>query len=1028
MGTDAVNVNQLTAVSNSAVKYDKNPDGSINYNSVTLNPGGSLTTMTNLAAGDISQNSKDAVNGSQLYQTNQTVSTLGNNAASVIGGGASYDPSTGQMTGPTFSIAGGKQTNLSDAINALNQGWNVTTGGNTSGASVTAVQPGSTVTFNGGKNIALAQNGADITIATSDTPTFTSVGIDNGGPTLSGSGLNMAGKKITNVATGDVSSSSKDAVNGSQLYQTNQTVSTLGNNAASVIGGGASYDPSTGQMTGPTFSIAGGKQTNLSDAINALNQGWNVTTGGNTSGASVTAVQPGSTVTFNGGKNIALAQNGADITIATSDTPTFTSVGIDNGGPTLSGSGLNMAGKKITNVAAGEVSSSSADAINGSQLYQVEQAQQQANDQAVKYDKNPDGSINYSSVTLNPGGSPTTMTNLAAGNISQNSKDAVNGSQLYQTNQTVSTLGNNAAAVIGGGASYDPSTGQMTGPTFSIAGGKQTNLSDAINALNQGWNVTTGGNTSGSSVTAVQPGSTVTFNGGKNIALTQNGADITIATSDTPTFTSVGIDNGGPTLSGSGLNMAGKKITNVATGDVSSSSTDAINGSQLYQVEQAQQQANDQAVKYDKNPDGSINYNSVTLGGTPSTDGGKTGGTKLSNLAQGDLSEKSADAVNGAQLYQTNQNVANLGQQVANISNGGGIKYFHANGGTTNSLPDSQAVGAGSAAIGPGATAAGDTSVAIGNNASAKRDGDVALGSGSVADRGAEKYTGKYSGAQNDTAGTVSVGASGQERTISNVADGKEATDAVNLRQLDGAVQAANGYTNQQVKDVQGSVANVTNNVQQLQSDMSSVKTGSAGMFQTGQDDATAPRASGKQSTAGGAGAVASGNSSTALGNGAKASSNDSVALGARAQASGSNSLALGAGSVADRNNSVSVGAPGHERQITNVAPGTAPTDAVNLGQLNVALNQTAGQLQQGINDTARKAYSGVAAATALTMIPDVDKDKVLSVGVGVGSYQGYSAVALGATARITENIKMRAGASLGGSGTAIGMGASMQW
>ncbi|MCA8318575.1 YadA-like family protein [Burkholderia cepacia] len=682
--------------------------------------------------------------------------------------------------------------------------------------------------------------------------------------------------------------------------------------------------------------------------------------------------------------------------------------------------GVTGGERQIKNIAGG---TSGTDAVNVNQLAAV-------SDSAVKYDKNSDGSINSNSVTLNPrGSSATRLTNVAAGDLSANSVDTVNGSQLYQTNQIVSALGNDTAAVIGGGAIYKPATGQLTRPTFNIAGGTQTTLSDAIIALNQGWYVTTGGNASGTSVTAVSPGSTVTYNGGKNISLIQDGAQITIATNDIATFSSIAIENGGPKLSGTEFNMVGQKITNVAPGNVSANSMDAVTGSQLYQVQQAQQQTTtDQTVKYGKNSDGSINFNSVTLSGTPSMDGGKTGGTKFSNLAQGNLSENSTDAVNGAQLYRTNQSVANLGQQVANIADGGGIKYFHANSGGTNSLPDSVASGAGSMALGPGATATDDNSVAIGDNAIAKRGGDVALGSGSTADRGGEKYTGKYSGAVNNTAGTVSVGAPRQWRTISNVADGKEETDAVNLRQLDGAVQAANTYTNQQLQDVQGSVSNVTTTVHQLQGDMSSVKAGSAGMFQTSRDGAMAPHASGNQSTAGGVGATASGNRSTALGNGARASGTDSVALGAHAQASGSNSTALGTGSVADRNNSISIGSVGHERQITNIAPGTASTDAVNLGQLNAAINQTAGQLQQGINDTARKAYSGVAAATALTMIPDVDKDKVLSVGVGVGSYQGYSAIALGATARITENVKMRAGASLGGSATAIGMGASMQW
>jgi autotransporter adhesin len=130
------------------------------------------------------------------------------------------------------------------------------------------------------------------------------------------------------------------------------------------------------------------------------------------------------------------------------------------------------------------------------------------------------------------------------------------------------------------------------------------------------------------------------------------------------------------------------------------------------------------------------------------------------------------------------------------------------------------------------------------------------------------------------------------------------------------------------------------------------------------------------------------------------------------------------------------VGAAGAERQITNVAAGTQGTDAVNLSQLNSAIGQSNANvtqqlngLQQNVNNVARNAYAGVAAATALTMIPDVDKDKTLSLGIGSGFYHGYQAVAVGGTARVTENIKVRAGVSTSpGNGTTFGMGASMQW
>lgn len=166
------------------------------------------------------------------------------------------------------------------------------------------------------------------------------------------------------------------------------------------------------------------------------------------------------------------------------------------------------------------------------------------------------------------------------------------------------------------------------------------------------------------------------------------------------------------------------------------------------------------------------------------------------------------------------------------------------------------------------------------------------------------------------------------------------------------------------------------------------------------------------------------------------ATGTNGMAVGSGAVSTGQNSVALGT-NVSDggRSNVVSVGAPGAERQVTNVAAGTQATDAVNLGQMNGALaqqsdsfNQRLGAVQQDVDNVARAAYGGIAAATALTMIPEVDKDKTIAVGIGGGTYRGYQAVALGATARITENIKVRAGVGMSSGGTTAGIGASMQW
>lgn len=118
-----------------------------------------------------------------------------------------------------------------------------------------------------------------------------------------------------------------------------------------------------------------------------------------------------------------------------------------------------------------------------------------------------------------------------------------------------------------------------------------------------------------------------------------------------------------------------------------------------------------------------------------------------------------------------------------------------------------------------------------------------------------------------------------------------------------------------------------------------------------------------------------------AIGDNSLAAGNDAVAVGASAQATGNRAVALGAYSVADQPNTVSVGSAGSERRITNLAPGIGPTDAVNVQQLR---------------EVARVAYSGVAMSMAISgvAIPTLDAGEK-GLGIGVGSYKGYAAVAI---------------------------------
>jgi autotransporter adhesin len=130
-----------------------------------------------------------------------------------------------------------------------------------------------------------------------------------------------------------------------------------------------------------------------------------------------------------------------------------------------------------------------------------------------------------------------------------------------------------------------------------------------------------------------------------------------------------------------------------------------------------------------------------------------------------------------------------------------------------------------------------------------------------------------------------------------------------------------------------------------------------------------------------GAGAQALGDPTTAIGYRSFANGNDAVALGANSIATGNNSVALGANSVADEANTVSVGTQGSERRITNLANGLANSDAANMGQ---------------VREVARIAYSGVAMSLALSgaVSPTLQPGE-MGVGVGLGTYQGYSAVAV---------------------------------
>ncbi len=841
--------------------------------------------------------------------------------------------------------------------------------------------------------------------------------------TLAGStstdGGATGGTRLTNLARGTVSATSTDAVNGSQLHATNQDVLRMGDTVTN-LGGTLTSLGDTVTNLGDTFTNLTGDVNKISKVDNGLGiryartnesglaeddayaQGVGSTAlGYNARATADNALALGRDAVASQAGSVAL---GAGSVSARALAPTTGSLAIGSGGAlvpfntadlTLLGAvsvGREGAYRQITNVADG---TEDHDAVT---LRQLSGAIGSLTATGTQY---------FHANSAAPDSLATGVEAIAIG-----PQTVVNGDR---------GLGIGDRAVVDQSAPGGIALGQQARTTSAdgIALGTQA-LADAVQgvALGAGSKVIAGGGV------ALGAGSIAKVVGGAAGYVPQgaDGAAVNATRSKLAALSVGDVDAG---------NF--RQITGVAAGTVDS---DAVNVSQLKALASNVSGLDAGGVKYDLNPDGAINYGMVTL-----NPGGSA--TVLRNVARGVLSADSTDAVNGSQLFETNQSVKSIGDTVDNFTKGGGgIKYFHANGGASAMLPDSQANGLGSIAMGPGATANGGNSVALGNGAAAGKDGDVALGAGAVADRGAESYAGKYSDAQNRSAGTVSVGSSGAERTLSNLADGRDATDAVNLRQLDGALKQANDYTDKRLQEVAGNVLQVGDQLTALdervtgvEGDVTNIGNGAAGMFQTSQEDKAAkpPKASGVNSAAGGAGAVASGKNSTAIGNGAQASGAGATALGNGSKASGSNAVALGAGSVAERDNTVSVGAAGSERQIANVARGTAGTDAVNVNQLREiesGMNNQVAGLRKDVQGLDNRLSAGVASAMAMSALPQAYLPGRSMFSMGGGAWRGESGFAMGLST-VSDNGRwvvkgLASSTSRGDYGASVGVG--YQW
>ncbi|PRG06794.1 hypothetical protein C6Q17_23815 [Burkholderia contaminans] len=868
---DAVNVSQLKSSgligedgkSVAAVTYDKNADGTPNFKSATL-AGEGGTKLANVAAGTADM---DAVNVSQL-KSSGLIGDDGKSIAAVtydrkadgttnygsvsLGGGKSADPVT--LSNVAKGKAGTDAVNvdqLTDAIRDVEGGMNplavaydtvskdkATLAGQ-SGTTLSNVKAGTAdmdaVNVSQLKSSGLiGENGKALAAVTYDTradgtTNFASVtfgGVNAGAPVA-----------LHNVAAGTAST---DAVNVSQLK-----------GVTDIIGGGAGLD-ADGKVTAPVYNVDGKDYASVGDAIKALEQ------------------REGGT-----------------------------------------GNGTNP--------------------------------------NAVVYDNSTKAAVTLA------GANGTVLRNVADGSLAEDSTEAVNGRQ-------VNFLAQSIADSLGGGAKFDPVTGDISAPTYELTAADgftdtYDNVGDAFKHIDERVSTHT-----------------------TQIETLQKGVANAVQYDDA-THASV-------TLGGAGA--APVTLKNVADGV---DETDGVNVRQLRSAGLVGEDGKLQsAVVYDKNADGTTNYGSVTLGGA-----GAAAPVALHNVAAGKVA---TDAVNVSQLSGVTDALGGgakideeTGKVVAPTYNVGGDS-FHNAGDALNNI---------------------DNRVTqIQNNL-----GEATKLVGAVA------YDKNGDGTVNFNKVTLGNGLSSGPVVLTNVADGKSQYDAVNYGQLSKLEGRVNDIDDRLTVATTPGDGNGNNGGSKNANDLIQ---GTGGSGKDSADVVAAKPGNGNGNIAVGSGSqiVDGKNNATAIGAGSKVSSDDGTALGHGASVSSgaTNSVALGSGSKATEANTVSIGSDGHERRLVNVADAVNKTDAVNKGQLDRAI----GGMQGQINDMSRNAYSGIAAATALTMIPGVDPGKTLSFGVAGASYKGYQAVAMGGEARITENLKMRAGVGLSSGGNTFGVGASYQW
>ncbi|CDY74556.1 surface protein [Caballeronia glathei] len=1001
VGKDAVNLDQLTAaglkvgtsgeVTNAFVAYD-----SAAKDLVTL-AGASGTKITNLTAGAVTSTSKDAINGSQLYNT-------ASSTAAALGGGATVG-ADGKISQPSYQIGDKTYGDVGSALNGISGaaaslkyvsfGTSIDETGNPHPAAVArgvnAVAIGGNAAASEENSFALGTKSRAFGVGSvvigygsqANGANSVAIGANSvaSGDNLVSVGNSSLKRRIVNVAD---ATNKNDAVNLGQvetlLSQARTTSQQAPMSRAAVMRAASSLTPDKLIASGPTVNTANSIEALGTDAIavgltvtangkRSVAMGSNsaataegaVSVGYGTIAGSVRSAAFGHQANVVADRGLALGYlatvntSGVDAIAIGSESQANSDSSIAIGRQSIADGKLSAAlGNETTVSGDGSFSLGNKNSVTAANTFVLgNNVTKTTGTNTVVLGSGSDGSQS-NVISVGAKGSERKIVNVASGT---DDTDAVNVKQL---NDKVASIGGGgsglvtqdagsknilvASALDGAKVDFKGTAGERE--LINVAKGTGTNsaatvgqLQPVVAALGGGASVNPDGSITGPSYTVQgqtkgDVGSAITSldTGLTDVKNQINGAGLGLVSQDaTSREITIGAKTDGTVINAANQDGVARTIKGVAAGELSASSFDAVNGSQLHSVGSGLATAIGGGAAL--NPDGSITQPTFVVGGT-----------SVHNVGD------AVSNIDGRVTSNTNE-IAKINQTIINGGAGGG-------------------------------------GAAVAN---------------------AVKY-------DSDAHDKVTFGKEGTTASLTNLTDAKlasDSTDAVTGKQL--------FATNAKIDDLGTAIKNVSTTGSSV---ISVGPVDGGGVGPAASATGSGSLALGGGSSAGGTGSIAIGNGSNAGGNGAVAvgkdsgaGGTDSLALGNGAQAPADNSVALGAHSVADQPNTISVGSEGNERRVTNVAPGIAGTDAVNVNQL-----------KSGLGEVSRNAYSGVAAATALTMIPDVDANKTLSVGVGYGTYKGYSAAALGGTARITQNIKVRVGAGWSSSGTTVGAGAAYQW